>query len=89
MNLIYIKAEQEYIQQLLFGGYEKYEQINKLAFMQKDRNNIDRMIKNLRTNSTFASSSTQADASACKRAIFCWIHKKLNYAYFESTNKKL
>jgi len=41
------------------------------AFMQKDRYNIDKPMKIQHTNSTFASSNTQADSSACKRAIFC------------------
>ena len=30
MNLIYNKPEYEHIQQLFFGEFEKYEQINKL-----------------------------------------------------------
>lgn len=45
-----------------------------LAFMQGNRNDIDKLMKTQRTNSTFASSNTQADSSACKRAIFYPTH---------------
>ena len=33
MTLIYTIPKAEYIQQLLFGGFEKYEQINKLSII--------------------------------------------------------
>jgi len=42
--------------------------------MQRNREVIERLMKTQRTNSTFASPNTQADSSACKRAIYLPTH---------------